>query len=89
MCKFCDRLDAIIYFDKQEKELSREYTAAIVTRSWRKDQGKRCSSRSVSFRNQGIGFDLNFCPECGRKLKRQGKYSVKTDFEKEKTDGKA
>lgn len=49
MCKFCDRLDAIIYFDKQEKELGREYTAAIVTRSWRKDQGKRCSSRSVSF----------------------------------------
>lgn len=40
MCKFCDRLDAIIYFDKQEKELGREYTAAIVTRSWRKDQGK-------------------------------------------------
>lgn len=26
--------------------------------------------------------------ECGRKLKRQGKYSVKTDSEEGKTDGK-
>ena len=45
-----------------------EYSVAIVKRSYYQKMGKRKSGRSVEFRYRGLGFDLNYCPECGKYL---------------------
>lgn len=29
---------------------------------------KRHAGRTTDYRNRGIGYKLNYCPECGRKL---------------------
>ena len=46
-----------------------EYTVAIVKRTWYKKMGKAKAGRTTQYRYRGIGFDLNYCPECGRKVK--------------------
>jgi hypothetical protein len=80
MCKFCERLE--IKKDVHElvascvtgEELSQngkwmqELTVAIVERNWYQKRGKRTAGRTVSYRNNGLGFALNYCPECGKKL---------------------
>ena len=79
-CNFCDRLnlakwvEAVIAADRKGEKMPRiyrEYKVAIVQRSWTKEKGKRNSSRSIFYKNRGVGFDLNYCPECGRKLKQE------------------
>ena len=82
MCKFCDGIAIIKDRHKIVSELDtdtemakygkymQELTVAIVDRTWYQKQGKKMASRTVHFRNQGIGYALNFCPECGRSLKR-------------------
>lgn len=30
---------------------------------------KRQAGRTVDYRNQGLGYKLNYCPECGRKIR--------------------
>lgn len=80
-CKFCEAMKA----NRQIEEISRswmtdserkqygkytvEYTVAIVKRSWYTKMGKSNSGRNTEYRYRGLGFKLNFCPECGRKLK--------------------
>ena len=75
-CKFCEALQTwknINDFndekDKQkgEERHYHEYTVAIIERSWRKGN-KRRACRITDYRNQGIGYKLNYCPECGVKL---------------------
>lgn len=80
MCKFCETMqtnyqcDAICKSWSTEDELSKygaymhEYSVAIVKRSWYRKMGKKHSGRTVEFRYRGLGFALNYCPECGRKL---------------------
>lgn len=79
-CKFCEAMKV----NRQVEERSRywmtdserkqygkymiEYTVAIVKRTWYTKMGKRCSGRNVEYRYRGLGFKLNFCPECGRKM---------------------
>ena len=79
-CKFCEAMEA----NRQVDEISRswstddalkrygkyitEYTVAIVKRSYYQKKGKRKSGRNVQFRYRGLGYKLNYCPECGRKL---------------------
>lgn len=80
-CKFCEAMKT----NRQVEEISRswttddelkqygkymvEYTVAIVKRSYYKKRGKRNSSRTVEFRYRGLGFDLNYCPECGADMR--------------------
>ena len=64
-CKFCEAL-------AENKALSwswlkREWTVALVCRSWAPGN-KRHASRTTDYRYRGIGYKLNYCPECGRKL---------------------
>lgn len=80
-CKFCDamrinkqcdtisRLDAKSKFEKYGRWMT-EYTVAIVKRNWFEKTGKKRAGRTVYYRNKGLGYKLNYCPECGRKLKR-------------------
>ena len=46
-----------------------EINCAMVTRTWIKGQPKRNGGRTTDYRYRGIGYKLNYCPECGKKLK--------------------
>ena len=79
-CKFCEAMKANRQAEKivrswaTDAELERygkyiiEYCVAIVKRSYYKKLGKRKSGRNVEFRYRGLGFNLNYCPECGKCL---------------------
>ena len=75
-CAFCEALQLnknirVFYNDLRKKEgnerIYEEYTVALVVRSYAKGK-KRTAGRTTDYRNQGIGYQLNFCPECGRRL---------------------
>lgn len=80
MCKFCESMARnkerykIVRGWATDAELEEfgkwmnEYTVAIVIRSWYQKKGKKAASRTIEFRNKGLGYELNYCPECGRKL---------------------
>ena len=83
VCKFCEAMKV----NRQVEEINRslatneetkrygkhmiEYTVAIVKRSWYQKIGKRRSGRSVEFRYRGLGFELNYCPECGADMREE------------------
>lgn len=78
-CKFCEAYNRYKYVDdfKERFDLEhgetdkviREYTVAIVVHGWFKSKGKKSAGRSTDYRYRGLGYKLNFCPECGKKLK--------------------
>lgn len=71
MCKFCDamnlrrKVDTIVKFRFPNEE--HRYSVAIVNRTFIKGE-KGCRGSSTDYRYRGCGYDLNFCPECGRRL---------------------
>ena len=77
-CKFCEafgKWKQIEEFDKEHPEfrmtkerIYREYNVALVIRSWAKGK-KATAGRTTDYRHMGIGFKLNYCPECGKKVK--------------------
>ncbi len=81
MCKFCEAMADNKEVEKtarswatdaELKQFGRwmtEYTVAILKRSWYQKKGKKNASRTIQYRSNGLGFELNFCPECGRKLR--------------------
>lgn len=74
-CVFCERFKdqkkiENFWLRKDDEPRKYEYTVALVIRSWKPSiRSKRDACRITDYRNQGIGYKLNFCPECGRKLK--------------------
>lgn len=74
-CVFCERFKdhkdiENFWLEKDDEPSKYEYTVALVIRSWQLSiRSKRDACRITDYRNQGIGYKLNFCPECGRKLK--------------------
>lgn len=73
-CKFCEGLEMWKSINQRNKDFAYEYKTAIVIRSWFKEHGKRSASRITDYRWRGIGYKLNYCPECGRKLKTSKNY---------------
>ena len=81
MCKFCETMEENKKVEKtvrgwaKDPELAvlgrwtTEFTVAILKRSWYQKKGKKNASRMIQYRNNGLGFELNYCPECGRKLR--------------------
>ena len=81
VCKFCkamkvnrqiEEVNRLQTTDEKSKYYGKymvEYTVAIVKRSYFQKLGKRRSGRSVEFRYRGLGFELNYCPECGADMK--------------------
>ena len=75
-CKFCEALEVhrdIYEAGNRYRETDpglgpymHEYTVALVIRSWFKTMGKRNAGRTTCYRYRGIGYELNFCPECGK-----------------------
>jgi hypothetical protein len=76
-CKFCESYENYRHIHAfcnkeipKEQHMKHEYTVALVIRSWcPKYRSKSHAARTVSYRNRGIGFELNYCPECGKKLR--------------------
>lgn len=70
MCKFCDSLRTWKQVKSMEKDMKEEYKVALVIRSWNpKVRSKRHAGRTTDYRNRGIGYELNYCPECGVQLR--------------------
>ena len=76
-CKFCEALKEnkqIIDFKNNNpkyyngEKWNVEYTVALVIRKWLKGRHKSTAGRATDYRYRGIGYKLNYCPECGRKL---------------------
>ena len=73
-CKFCESLADYKkienFWDEKEDEPSKyEYTVALVIRSWKpRVRRKINAARTVDYRYRGIGYKLNFCPECGKEI---------------------
>ena len=79
-CKFCEAMKVKRQIKKitehqSPEELERygkrktEYAVAIVTWSWYSKTGKKNAIRTMDYRHMGLGYELNYCPECGRELK--------------------
>ena len=76
MCAFCEAYETqkkIYAFKDQHPEYYfeqtfYEITVAMVTREWTKSKGKARAGRTTDYRFRGLGYKLNYCPECGRKL---------------------
>jgi len=83
MCKFCEEIEGLKKRHKLTSEAGtdaeiaklgkymQELTIAVVERTWYQKSEKKRSSRTVHFRNDGVGYDFHFCPECGKKLRGQ------------------
>jgi hypothetical protein len=52
-----------------DKKIRYKYSVALVTRLFVKGI-RGYSGRSVDYRHLGCGYELNYCPECGKPLKR-------------------
>lgn len=82
-CEFCKALETYKlgakYFDEsllpeQKEKLGKrmnDYSVAIVEWSWWKKRGRKSAGRTVGYRRNGVGYKLNFCPECGKDLRRR------------------
>ena len=71
MCKFCESLKVtkrINRYNNKDKKFKFKYSVAMVTRTFVKGR-YGCSGRTVDYRHLGCGYELNYCPECGVKLK--------------------
>lgn len=49
-----------------------EITVAMVVKSWLPGKKRNCG-RITDYRYQGCGYALNYCPECGKLLKKHKK----------------
>lgn len=72
-CKFCDALSFYKAFHSRADTIKEfhEYNVALVIRSWTKEKGKKRASRLADYRYQGIGYKLNYCPECGKTIRKR------------------
>lgn len=76
MCEFCDNLDfrkQLNVEDNQVREkdnvFMNKYTVALIIHHLTKRKGKRNAGRTTDYRYRWLGYKLNFCSECGRKVK--------------------
>ena len=78
MCKFCEAMESHrrvdVIMKKHDPDVSYRYSVAIVKRIFMKGS-KGARGSSTDYRYQGCGYALNFCPECGRDLKKKTEYS--------------
>lgn len=64
MCKFCDDFEFTVSLCAKS-ELPYTFSAAYLDHVI---IGGRIKGRTVHYMEDGVGFQLNYCPECGKKL---------------------
>lgn len=62
-CAFCERLAR--QKEARPKGVRESYSAALVI--WCR------GSRVIAFKNKGVGYPLQYCPECGKELLKKKK----------------
>lgn len=68
-CKFCNNLRKIYTFYRfTKKDMNLEYKATILVISQLKGYDGKPALCAADY-NDDKGYKLNYCPECGRKLK--------------------
>lgn len=74
-CKFCEALtrgkriaETLRDF---EPEASYRFSVGIVRRKFIKGR-LGCQASLTDYRYRGCGYELNYCPECGRDLRKKG-----------------
>lgn len=82
-CKFCKALETYKFAerywgenltDEDKQKLGKrmdDYSVAIVQWTWWKKRGRKSAGRTVGYRRNGVGYRLNFCPECGKDLRKR------------------
>ena len=79
-CKFCEAMKGYKQAEgitrqwnadaeKQHGKYMTVYSVAIVKHSWYRKLGKKHAGRVTDYRYRGLGYALNYCPECGKSLK--------------------
>lgn len=81
-CDFCRSLEGkkffVKYYNKKLKEIEApkircEMSVAIVQRTWHEGVSKKHAGTETHYRCRGIGYKLNYCPECGKYLRKRRK----------------
>lgn len=71
MCKFCEAMESYrrsaVILLRDEPDFEYRYSVAIVRQLFKKGVNG-CRGSSTDYRSRGCGYDLNYCPECGRNL---------------------
>lgn len=68
-CTFCEAYKYRLELDSLEAGLIRKHTVALISRTKLPDE-KNFRGRITDYNARGAGFKLNYCPECGRSLKK-------------------
>lgn len=64
MCKFCDEFEMVREV-RENSEFKYSYSVALLSHVI---IDRKMRGRTTHFRKNGVGFKLNFCPECGKKF---------------------
>lgn len=70
-CVFCNRYNLMKEIDEKfgtPPGITHVYKVALIQHSKREGE-KDYRGRSTDYNTKGIGFKLNYCPECGKRLK--------------------
>lgn len=70
-CECCRMIDLLEWCNSKsdDKEFYHKFSVAFVNTIHKRNR-KTVLGSSTHYRNKGMGFDLNFCPTCGKKLKK-------------------
>ena len=66
--KFADREWRKILKKCGDELVYHDWTVAIVERTWTKKTGKSGAMKEINLKDKNKGYDLNFCPVCGKGL---------------------
>ena len=70
-CDFCKYLADMQSFDRIREHgnprLHHDYHVLILQRAWNDYTGTHHAGTMVH-RPKAVGFEINYCPECGRKI---------------------
>ena len=69
-CTFCEAYKYRLELDNSTAGLIHKYTVALVSRAKRPGEKTFFRGRTTDYNAAGAGFKLNYCPECGRSLKK-------------------
>lgn len=68
-CDFCKDYEHFKELDRtaSNPHTRHDYHVALIRRSWNERVG-RSHAGEMTHRPKGCGYDLKYCPECGRRI---------------------
>ena len=70
-CECCEEIKLLQWIKSKndDKEFEHKISVALVSTIHKRNK-KTARGRTTHYQKNGIGFSLNFCPECGKKIKK-------------------